>query len=103
MSLAPLHLAVLNQEVRLTEALLQNGANPNVQTLRQLESSFKGFAKAVCLCDIDFSFFLDFPTLFFAEQQKFRTALHCAAAMGNKHLVKLLLSHRADPTLQDEV
>ncbi|XP_061553541.1 ankyrin-1 isoform X5 [Phycodurus eques] len=119
--LTPLHVAAFMGHLNIAKNLLQRGASPNASNVKVetplhmasraghcevaqflLQNSAQVDAKAkvgslVLICTVKNEMFLScsFPVPFCYQDDQ--TPLHCAARMGHKELVKLLLEHKANP------
>uniref|UniRef100_A0A3Q3JS54 ZU5 domain-containing protein n=1 Tax=Monopterus albus TaxID=43700 RepID=A0A3Q3JS54_MONAL len=79
--LTPLHVAAFMGHLNIVKNLLQRGASPNASNV-QIEPLSWHKCTRVCV---------------YLHQKDDQTPLHCAARMGHKELVKLLLEHKANP------
>uniref|UniRef100_A0A3Q3B3L5 Ankyrin 1, erythrocytic b n=1 Tax=Kryptolebias marmoratus TaxID=37003 RepID=A0A3Q3B3L5_KRYMA len=109
--LTPLHVAAFMGHLNIVKNLLQRGASPNASNVKvetplhmasraghfhnkHISSSFF-YDCLIISCVLSKSFFHPLPP--FSAPQDDQTPLHCAARMGHKELVKLLLEHKASP------
>uniref|UniRef100_A0A667XE13 Ankyrin 1 n=1 Tax=Myripristis murdjan TaxID=586833 RepID=A0A667XE13_9TELE len=85
--LTPLHVASFMGHLNIVKNLLQRGASPNASNV----------ARSLLIRAACFSCGKHDLTSFSPFVQDDQTPLHCAARMGHKELVKLLLEHKANP------
>ena len=84
----PLHISVANNDIKMTELLLENGANVNIQ---DMTSPYLGNTRTREFSD---KIHANAPTQGF-------TPLHYAVALLNKEMIKLLCESGANPDIQD--
>uniref|UniRef100_A0A3P8V1Z1 Ankyrin 1 n=1 Tax=Cynoglossus semilaevis TaxID=244447 RepID=A0A3P8V1Z1_CYNSE len=87
--LTPLHVAAFMGHLNIVKHLLQRGASPNASNVVSTGLCSKAHTN-YCFC------LIPSPHLSSVVQDD-QTPLHCAARMGHRELVKLLLEHKASP------
>ena len=94
----PLMISVANQEIALTELLLQNGGDPNQGNVFGRNSLMYA---ARCGNDTLVRMLLDHGANPNLNESSDPSALSAAAACGHGRVVEILLEAGADPTMQD--
>jgi hypothetical protein len=103
-SYTPLVLASRSGDLKMTNILLENGANPWHRVLDNLQNTVAHLcAPGAMASNVDcLSLLLEWDKrLALARNSHLRSPLHCAANLGNYEAVKLLLEAGAEPNCTD--